>query len=426
MAAPLSINDLPCEILGVAFFEFVEQELDEDEGYQRPNVLMGVCRLWKEFVEGNPLLWSRIFVTFGGHALDIEPAKAQIYRAKMSPLALDIESTSRCEIAELTRDVLSLYDLVKEHRWRALSITDAPSLEPFEVIFRHMIDNPGMCRISSFRLTPPQWESNTGIVYTWAREALRHSLCITDLAIPMESLEPSHPLFRVVLHLHLLDEWSMAAVRSHIREASSLQRLRVSVSREPANEESMPPCLLPRLIHLELQESAQFPIWLLRQLDLPIIHSLKFKNIYASCNLVDEQLTSLVLTVPWLKRIKSLTLDEAQVSEATLLWMLWRLPLLASLGVAALRITGRMTKALSHQLMARRQWLCPFLEEIRFGSCRKLLESDVVALVRARVCDAPNATLHGIMKPDLSRLRMVIWESRDMVRETFRSGEMQV
>ncbi|KAG9020224.1 hypothetical protein FRB95_004806 [Tulasnella sp. JGI-2019a] len=242
----------------------------------------------------------------------------------------------------------------------------------------------------------------------------------------MECLEPSHPLFRAVLHLHLLDEWTMAAVLSHIREASSLQRLQVSVSREPANDESTPPCLLPCLIHLELQECVQFPVWLLRQLDLPIIHSLKFKNIYASCNLVDEQLTSLVLTVPWLKRIKSLTLDEARVSEATLLWTLWRLPLLTSLGVASSEITGRTTKALSHQLMARRQRLCPFLEEIRFGSCRRLLESDVAALVRARVCDAPNTTPCGTTKLDLSRLRMVIWESRDMVRETFRSGEMQV
>ncbi|KAG9027219.1 hypothetical protein FRB95_007977 [Tulasnella sp. JGI-2019a] len=199
-----------------------------------------------------------------------------------------------------------------------------PSLEPFEVVFQDIVDNPQMRNISSFRLELSCLETNTGAVCALARKALRHSLNVTDLAIPADFLEPSHPLFRVVSYLQLLKGWSTAPILARIR----LQRLQVSMLGRLDMEESTTPCLLPHLKHLDLRDCEQFPMLLLQQLDLPNIRSLKVRNMVMNSKLIDKQLTSLVLTVPWLKLIKSFTLNEARVSEVTLLWTLGRLPLL--------------------------------------------------------------------------------------------------
>ncbi|KAG8984898.1 hypothetical protein FRB94_006421 [Tulasnella sp. JGI-2019a] len=208
MSTPLSINELPEEIMGAVSFEFVEHELEPYHQYQRPELLVRVCHLWKVWVEGNPKLWSRILVEIGrgDTPLDITPIKTRVNLAKGCPLALDVRIMGRRGSAALTHDVLLLYNLVKEHHWRALSILYTRWLSPFESIFRHLIDNPGKCRLTSFHIEGVKYESND-MIYALVREALRKNLGITDLSVPSLLLEPSHPLLHVVPSLEMVEEW---------------------------------------------------------------------------------------------------------------------------------------------------------------------------------------------------------------------------
>ncbi|KAG9022681.1 hypothetical protein FRB95_014448 [Tulasnella sp. JGI-2019a] len=433
MSTPLSINELPEEIMGAVFFEFVEHESEPYHQYQHPKLLVRVCRLWKVWVERNPKLWSRILIEIGrGETpLDIAPIKTGINLAKGCPLALDIRIMGRRGSAALTQDVLLLYDIIKGHHWRALSILYTRWLSSFESIFRHMIDNPAKCRLTSFRIEGMKYESN-GMIYTLVSEVLRQNLGITDLSVPSLLLEPSHPLLHVVPSLEMVEEWYEDTIFGIIREASSVQRLRVYIRTEymyQLRDTSIPSCLLPCLKHFELQTCSQFPTLLLQKLDLPNIHSLKLIGIYGDVELIDKELTSLVQNVSWLVRIESLTLDESCVSEEPLLWILRRLSLLKDLTLGSWEVTCKTTKALSQKSTKAEGWMCPLLEEITFRRCLQLFESDVVALVKARARDVPPVTPGGMMELNLTssvRLRKVIWGSRDIVQETFGTANVQL
>ncbi|KAG9002173.1 hypothetical protein FRB94_013208 [Tulasnella sp. JGI-2019a] len=421
MAMVKSINELPAEILGMVFFEFVELgvELEKTRQGQTPERLTAVCRSWKELVESNPELWSRIDVQFGfrNSPMDVEPIKAKIQKAKQSPLALYIHG--RLIIVDnhlkITRDVLALYDLVKNHRWRALSIFDPKYLSPFEIIFRHIIDNPHMCRLSSFRIGITKAEPNAEVVGVLLKEALRQNLNIKHLAIPVSLLEPSHPLLQAVSYLQFAWVYIPTDLLSTLSEASSLRSLRVGgISRSSPDPLNPPaPCTLPMLEQLDFHECPEFPELIMQKLDLPSIQSLKFKVVRCSIKRGDEQLKMLVTNVPWLTRIKSLNLDSVYVSEDMLLWTLRRLPLLRNLTLASWeRVSGKTTKKLSERPTARREWLCPILEEIEFRQCLRLLESDVIGLVEARVRVTSGSAPASTISPSL--LRKVIWRGRDM------------
>ncbi|KAG8990633.1 hypothetical protein FRB94_013239 [Tulasnella sp. JGI-2019a] len=156
MSTPKSVNGLPAEVLGLVFLEFLEEEVDQEWRRQHPGRLICVCRLWKELVEGNSELWSRIDVTLGNIDIPMEaqPIRNKIRKAKRSPLALYIHCRDWVfsASAAVTRDVLTLYGLIKDHRWRTLSILNLIYLESFEAIFRHMVDQPQMCRFPYFRI----------------------------------------------------------------------------------------------------------------------------------------------------------------------------------------------------------------------------------------------------------------------------------
>ncbi|KAG8999185.1 hypothetical protein FRB94_006426 [Tulasnella sp. JGI-2019a] len=205
--------------MGAVSFEFVEHELEPYHQYQRPKLLVCVCRLWKVWVEGNPRLWSRILVEIGrGETpLDIAPIKTGINLAKGCPLALNIRIMGRRGSAALTQDVLLLYDIIKEHQWRTLSILHTRWLSPFEIISRHMIHNPAKCRLTSFRIGGVKYESND-MIYALVREALRQNLGIMDPPIPSLLLEPSHPLLHVVPSLEMVEEWYEDTIFGIIRE----------------------------------------------------------------------------------------------------------------------------------------------------------------------------------------------------------------
>ncbi|KAG9006960.1 hypothetical protein FRB93_008226 [Tulasnella sp. JGI-2019a] len=120
--------------------------------------------------------------------------------------------------------------------------------------------------------------------------------------------------------------------------------------------DSLPsPCTFPKLEHLDLRIYHGFPKVLIQKLDLPAIRSLKLQRIYGSINLGDRDMKSLVLDVSWLAQIKSLNLEEVQLSEATLLWTLQRLPLLKTLRLASWK--PLTTKKLSERPTTRRGWL---------------------------------------------------------------------
>lgn len=104
MSTRLSINDFPAEIMGMIFLEFVEQSESH-----LPQTLVAVCRSWKDWVEENPRLWSRIIVEMahGEKPMELEPYKTRILKAKQSPLAIYIYSRPMAESAAITRDVLS-------------------------------------------------------------------------------------------------------------------------------------------------------------------------------------------------------------------------------------------------------------------------------------------------------------------------------
>ncbi|KAG8992829.1 hypothetical protein FRB95_001161 [Tulasnella sp. JGI-2019a] len=423
-----SVNELPEEILGMVFFEFVNQEVEPEQRLSLPfpRRLAGVCHLWKELVEENSELWSRIDVRFTPEERFPragKPIKDEIQRAKQSPLALYIHGyRSRGYSPDpLTRDVLALYDLVKDHRWRALSIFNPGHLSSFQPIFRHMLDNPQMCRISFFQMGAVELSYEARKTRTLVQEALRQNLRITDLVVQADLLEPSHPLLQVVPHLQLLQTYNATTVLDCVKEATSLRSLRLSdIHGGLERDDPTPTCTLPELERLDLRACRQFPKLLILKLDLPNIQSLVFKMVNCKVKEGDEQLKSLFWNVSWLRQIESLTLEEVQISEETLLFALRRLPLLTDLTlVSRARVSCRTTKTLSLPPEGRRGWLSPLLEVMRFGDCPRLSESDVMALVEARVRDVPSAASTSTTtedQPPPTRLRMVIWEGRDMVR----------
>ncbi|KAG9027971.1 hypothetical protein FRB95_007018 [Tulasnella sp. JGI-2019a] len=414
MATTTSVNELPAEILGMIFFEFLEAEVDQKWRIQHPGCLIPVCRLWKELVEGNSELWSRIDVVLGDRDTPMEPISDKIRKAKRSPLALYIhpKDWGVYTSAAVTRDVLALYDLIKDHRWRALSIFNQPYLLPFEIIFRHMVDHSQMCRLSSFHLNETSIDhAARGLV----KEALRRNLSITHLTVPIFLLEPSYPLYQVVSYLEVTGMCDQITILNQLQKALSLQSLHVkSLLKITTNQSnSPPPYTLPKLEHLDLRSCRGFPKLLIQKLDLPAVRSLELQGVYCSIKQGDQELKSLVSEVSWLTRIKSLNLEEVQVSEATLLWTLQRLPLLKNLTLASWkRVSCKTTKKLSEQPTARRGWLCPLLEEIEFGACPKLSESDVAVLVDARVRDVPSSAPASRISSSL--LRKVTWEGRNM------------
>ncbi|KAG9021389.1 hypothetical protein FRB95_002291 [Tulasnella sp. JGI-2019a] len=153
---------------------------------------------------------------------------------------------------------------------------------------------------------------------------------------------------------------------------------------------------------------------------LPVSHGV-FPRLFH--NQFTEELTTLVLNVPWLVRIKSLILENAYIPEDLLLRMLRRISLLKDLTFGTWEIICRTTKALSRKTK-RSGWLCPLLEEFTLTSGFNLLKSDVMAIVRARAFDAPGGTMEpNLLRP--VRLLKVVWGSRDMVQVAPSTNEMQ-
>ncbi|KAG8978850.1 hypothetical protein FRB94_012700 [Tulasnella sp. JGI-2019a] len=208
MATPKSINELPAEILGIVFFEFLEEAADQKIQIQRPERLSRVCRLWKELVEGNSRLWSRIDVALGDSytPMKVQPIRDKLRKAKRSPLALYIHGGywALQNAAIVTRNILTVYNLIKGHRWRALSIFNPGYLSSFEIIFCHMVDHPEMCRLSSLHIEEEgTTDPNDDVTGTLIKEVLRQNLIITHLAVTIDLLEPSHTSCQMVSYLCL-------------------------------------------------------------------------------------------------------------------------------------------------------------------------------------------------------------------------------
>ncbi|KAG8977787.1 hypothetical protein FRB93_011762 [Tulasnella sp. JGI-2019a] len=205
-----------------------------------------------------------------------------------------------------------------------------------------------------------------------------------------------------------------------IREVSSLRSLRVESLVDIASDldDSSSPCTLPKLENLDLRKCLNFPKLLIAKLDLPGIRGLKLERVESSVKKVDQELKSLVLNVSWLTRIKSIHLEEMPVSEATLLWMLQRLPFLKNLTLTSReRVTCKTTKKLSEQPTSHHGWLCPLLEKVEFGECPRLSESDTMALVEARVRGVPSSTQTSMSSSSL--LRKVVWRDQDLVSDDY-------
>ncbi|KAG8988261.1 hypothetical protein FRB94_000966 [Tulasnella sp. JGI-2019a] len=107
--------------------------------------------------------------------MKVEPINNQVRKAKRSPLALYIHDGWGTPHS----NVLTLYNLIKDHRWRALSIFSPQDLSSFEIIFRHMVDHPHM---SSFHLGAIYFDRKDDVTTILVKEALRQNLSITYLA----------------------------------------------------------------------------------------------------------------------------------------------------------------------------------------------------------------------------------------------------
>ncbi|KAG9022534.1 hypothetical protein FRB95_014631 [Tulasnella sp. JGI-2019a] len=133
MATPKSVNDLPVEILGMVFFESLKVEPDQKLRRQYPEWLAHVCRSWKELMEGYPELRSCIDAVIRNRdIMEVQTISNRIRKAKGSLLAIRIHWSWGFNTID---HVLTLYGLIKDHRWRALSIFDPEYLSPFEIIW---------------------------------------------------------------------------------------------------------------------------------------------------------------------------------------------------------------------------------------------------------------------------------------------------
>ncbi|KAG8860353.1 hypothetical protein FRB96_004002 [Tulasnella sp. 330] len=427
------INELPTEVLGTIFFEITEQSENHECG-----LLASVCCSWNDVVQNTPQLWSRITAIIKQQPPDVTRYRRFLEKANQAPLSINMRVEAKIyPLAIVRRDVQALYPLFIQHQWRSLSITGVSTLDPFQLLFQHILDNPQSCKLSSLRLVTNWGDSPAGPPPLVVKEVLVNTLSITDLAASFTILDPSDALLPRLRHLHG-KHGSETEVLSIIRETPLLQTLRLSSIYSESvekfhtkndmvsNRGSETLCRLGDMTSLDLSCSRKVPENLLRQLDLPMIRTLKLRQLQCSIEIGDQQIQSLVANVIWMTRIRSLTLERIQMSENALIMAVRSLPVLTYLTLDSLGTVGCETmKALSEQATAKRGWLCPRLEEIMFNSCPQLERDDLKAFVETRVRGVSTAVTTGIIDPNLAspvRLQKVVWNGQDMIDSILGNG----
>ncbi|KAG8877421.1 hypothetical protein FRB97_003420 [Tulasnella sp. 331] len=371
-----------------------------------------------------------------GASINLAHCERHLEKAKQVPLSIVIRSIlDPGQTNSSRRDVQALCPLLIQHRWRALSLVGRNALDTFEPLFRHIIDNPQACKLSSLHLGA-YWSLSPATPLL-VRRLLAQTSTITDLAVPFELLAPTYGLFPRLRNFQGR-YGSETEVLRILRETPQLQSLRLS-SLYPislrkdhmgvAMVSSSGPealCRVEAVEYLDIDCSLHVPGSLLSQLDLPKIHTLRLSELRWGYQAADLWIESLMGNVLWLARIKSFTLERVRVSEKLLIRILQSLPVLKSLTLDSQEMVScRITKALSQQPPAEQRWLCPYLEEVRFTLCTLLKEDDLKGLVEARVRGVPAVMPTGVTDPNLVSpvgLRKVVWNDRDMTEEVLGTG----
>ncbi|KAG9032626.1 hypothetical protein FRB95_001136 [Tulasnella sp. JGI-2019a] len=269
MSTPLSINELPEEILRAIFFESLEQGLEQGQNYQRPECLVVEHKAMEPYPRKNRMAECSI---------ECYADEGQIQTGERLPSRTRHPSVvARICIAQSRRSLT-----LRPHEGVSMAcIID--SIQTTFTFSNHLIDYPRECRLTSFGIGRVYDEPNAETLYTLL-------------------LEQSHPLLRIVLNLELREGSYPETLFNIIGEASSLQRLRIrygmSHQSQQQQDTSTPPCPLLYLKHLEMQNFDQLPMLLLQNLDLSNIYGLKLKAVYGKAKELRDELTTLVLNVP--------------------------------------------------------------------------------------------------------------------------------
>ncbi|KAG8994922.1 hypothetical protein FRB94_009545 [Tulasnella sp. JGI-2019a] len=431
-----SINELPVEILTLFLFVFIRQS--EVQHVSR-DLLRRVCLLWRSVIDGTPELWSTVTVViYTYHALDIEPYRGQLAKAKGYPLSLHVDDSSyssdsiqNVPLASTTRDILLLYSLVQHHSWRSLSIRNRQnnSFSPFEPLLRHIPQTRST--ITSLYLDT-LITSISPSTLELINVALAQTPYLTDLAVPQGLIKHSHPIFRTLLHFRSIVGYNATTLLEQIQDVVLLQSLYADhVDPNPwrlLNDTRS----FQALRRLVVRNCTQIPEKaMLRMMQLPSIEALTLERIEGDHGYNgDQHFRSLTTGVPWMSRIRSLSLINVAIPEETLLWSLQKLCHLKRLHLASNEWVGpQIPLDLSQRTMPRHGFVCPCLEEIEFFECRQIRFEGLEVLVKARVRDIPNATpakITGANQASPTRLREVIWDGRDMIERVAESIEKQV
>ncbi|KAG8860349.1 hypothetical protein FRB96_003998 [Tulasnella sp. 330] len=429
MAMRSSIKDLPAEVLGMIFLEIAEHSKSHQCG-----LLVSVCRRWNDVVQNTPQLWSRLNVTTGKNTpLDSARYQKRLEKAKKTPLSIFIHVDFPTYQPDPIKGHLQrLYPALVQRQWRSLSIMGKTTLDPFEHLFRHILDSPQTCKLSSLRLVTNWGLTQSPTTLQLIREVLATALSISDLVIPFPFLEPACPLLSGLHHLQGKLGNGTEILR-FLQETPLLQSLRLSCvsdvgdsAVEDMGSNGNTRCRLEAMECLDLICLDTLPQRLLQQLDLPGIHTLKLGDLWDNPKVGDREIDSFMTSVNWVGRIRSLTLENIEVAEKALISALGNLPVLTHLTLESQKTVGvKTTKALSQKATAKREWLCPHLQEVWFNSCRKLKGDDVEAFVEVRIRDVTTTAPRGVTDPSLvppARLRKVFWDGRDMIARALGTG----
>ncbi|KAG8873114.1 hypothetical protein FRB98_009206 [Tulasnella sp. 332] len=436
MSIGLCFNELPPEIHGVIFFEFLEQSKDHNR-----ELLAKVCKQWKRVVESTPGCWSRIIVDVGWDEVGRPKFGAKAYRmqlklAKRWPLAVIIHENVEVQPWKLaTPHVKALYGLIKDHQWRTLSIS-CYSTSHFTTFFQHILDNPQSCKLSSLVI-------HTSINHGPKTQALIAAVLlqtptITNLGGSPDLLGPSHPLPDTLQSYNAMDPLDLSYLLPIVQRASQLKNLCVSGPswtfseiefRSPASLLDAYSRSLERLIIRNIKE---IPTSLLSRLRLPSLHTFALEWICCAPISGDESMRCFIQSAPWVSQITFFTMNEVWIQGHTLIQALRAMPALTRLHLSSGgQLPFEILKALYQPTSAsmwggisppqsetNKEWLAPRLEEFVVVSTWRVPEDCLKALVFARVCDAvdPIETSNPNLLPPV-RIRKLVWNSRDLINE---------
>ncbi|KAG9001812.1 hypothetical protein FRB94_004527 [Tulasnella sp. JGI-2019a] len=245
---PSPMLSLAVELISRVFFdvlEDVERHQTTSNLRKKRCTLSLVCRQWRNIVLECPSLWSNIVLEPSKGPIPADELCHLLSRARKYPLAITwqpgYDPTSRHHFYDPRSQVQPLYDLVKNHNWRNLHI-DARFAQNtpahcFKAFILHLSQGAITQNLTTFYLVTNYWQSTltsssdpeeTNLIAS----AFEAAPALTDLTIPWNLLQPSHPIFGRLKWLGLAhgdraQRLQISHILSIIRECHLLESLRI-------------------------------------------------------------------------------------------------------------------------------------------------------------------------------------------------------